>query len=123
VPIGAYALCAVAVWIKCSFSSHRHSSSSTLQVQYALRTYSTGEYVTTRGKFEDAKCGKTTRKIIGLLRAQGYHTWNAIFTQLARTGEELKKHLKKAWGTPQAPVESEGDSDDKLEVFPSNVAT
>jgi len=99
-PIGAYALCAVAV-------------------QRALRTYSTGAYVTTKDKFEEAKHGNTTRKLISLLRIQDHRTWNSIFTEVARIGEDMKKRLKKARGTPQQAVED--GSDDELEVLPSNM--
>ena len=96
-----------------------HSNQPTLQVQRALRTYSTGEYVATKEKFKDIKYGKTTRKIIGLLQTQDYQTWNLVFTQLARIGEDVKKRSKKARGAPQVAVED--DSDGELEVLPSNV--
>ena len=95
------------------------SSQSTLQVQRALCTYSTGEYVATKEKFEDIKYGKTTRKIISLLQTQDHQTWNLISTQLARIGEDMKRRSKKARGAPQ--VAAEDDSDNELEVLPSNV--
>ena len=77
------------------------------------------EFVTNREKFEEAKHGNTTRKLVKSLTTQDYQTWNAIFAQVARIGEDMKKRSKKARGTPQAAAED--DSDDELEVLLSNV--
>ena len=85
----------------------------------ALRTYSTGEYIATRQRFDQVNSGQTTAKMVKLLKKQDHETWNLVLTQVARAAVDLKKRTMKAQGVPQAFGENGDDSGSDIEVYGS----
>lgn len=88
-------------------------------MRLALRTYSTGEYVATKQRFDQVGSGQTTGKMVKLLKKQDHETWNLIFTQVARAATDLKKRTRKARGVPRASAENADDSGSDIEVYNS----
>lgn len=85
-----------------------------------MEPYATGEYVTTKGISDQVGWGKSTWKILKLLKKQECEMWDLIFIQVVCAREDLNKHKKKAWGSYQTAPRSGEDSDSKLEVYLSN---
>lgn len=61
--------------------------------------------------------GKSTRKIVKLLKKQEHETWNLILAQVARIGEDVKKRAKKARGASQDSPGHGDESDSDIEVY------
>ena len=81
--------------------------------------YSSGEYISTKQKFDQVNWGWSTAKMVKLLKKQEYETWNLIFAQVAHIANDVKKRARKARGVPQASAEDGDGSGSDIEVYSS----